>query len=134
MVDERVGGHCEVVVERLHVGFGRDARLYGSPHVVQPGVAFGLADAKAEMAHAQTWMAQLRDVRRRSAPVLRQEQRQMALRRSEIVGVQRPQQRIRFDALIEAVDERHEERVAADPLVQASLRGLEWYEHWQRLS
>ena len=60
---------------------------------------------------------------------LNQEQGQVPLRRSEILGIQRPHHRVALDARIEAVDERDEERLASDPLVQGLVLSLDVYEH-----
>src|SRR3954453_1156275 len=59
-------------------------------------------------------MPPLTVVGRRSSPVLHEEQREMALRRVEVVRIQRPQHGISLDPFVEPVDERREERLPAN--------------------
>ena len=70
-------------------------------------------------------MATLLAVGRRAAPVLHQEQREVAGRLGEVVGVEGPQQRVAGDAEVEAVDQVDEERLPAHPLVQSAVHGVE---------
>ena len=51
-----------------------------------------------------------------SAPVLHEEEGQMALRLGEVVGIQGPEERIGGDSVVEALDEGGEERLTAPPL------------------
>ena len=93
-------------------------------HVAQPGVALGRADDEGGVAHAQARMPALLAVGRRAAPVLHQEEREVVRRLAQVVGVERPQQRVAGDAEIEAVDQVDEERLPADPIEQC-VHGVE---------
>jgi hypothetical protein len=63
-------------------------------------------------------MAALLVVPWRATPVLGQEHRQVAARPCQIGRVERSEQRLALDTVIEAVDQVDEERLAADALVQ----------------
>jgi hypothetical protein len=74
-------------------------------------------DGERRVTHAQPRVAAFVAVRRRSAPVLREEQREMPPRRREVVRVHRPEDLVSLDAVVEPVDERLEEREPADRVV-----------------
>ena len=87
-------------------------------HVAEPGIALRGADDERGVAHAQPRMPALLAVGARTPPVLHQEERKMARRLAQVVGVERAQERITRHAQIEAVHQVDEERLPADPLVQ----------------
>ena len=89
----------------------------GVRHVQQPPVALERSDMKGEVTHPQSRMPTLLHVRRGSTPILREEQAEPMLGRLEIgeVGVQRRQQIVGGDALVEGGDEPVEERLTTDP-------------------
>ena len=74
--------------------------------------------------HAQPGMAALLAVGAGATPVLHQEQREVLGRLAQVVGVERPQQRVAGDAEVEAVDQVDEELLAADPIEQC-VHGVE---------
>ena len=59
-----------------------------------------------------------------ATPVLHQEERKVARRLAEVVGIERAEQGVAGDAEVEAVDQVDEERLAAHPLVEC-VHGVE---------
>ena len=89
----------------------------------EPAIAFVDPDREGRVTHPQGGVAALLLIRRRPAPVLREEQRQLVTRGTELLGlrVQREQRGIALHTVVEPVDERLEERHAADRVVERDL-------------
>src|SRR5438105_85606 len=83
-------GGLEVVHQRRDVVSFGVARIHGLAHVGQPRLALRGANTEPNVPHTQPGVASLFAVRARSAPVLCQEERQVALWRSEIFWIERP--------------------------------------------
>jgi len=118
-IDE-VGGRIIEVGE--HLGF--DLRLEPtqfdrSIHVRKPGITFGLTDGERVMTHTQTGMASLLAVGGGSTPVLNKETRHVGPRLCQILWVERSDQFVGFDAIVETIDQLDEPRLAADDLIEA---------------
>lgn len=96
----------------------RRALTHGDGHMLQPCVALAGPDREREVAHAQPRMAATAAVLGRAAPVLGQEPGQVRLSRIQIVGIDRAQLGVGLDPGVEAVDERDEERLAADAVIE----------------
>jgi len=87
--------------------------------VAEPGIAFALADDPVGVPHPQPWVPSVVGVRRRPAPVLHEEQRQPVTGTREVlVRVQRPQDRVQRNALVEPVDELPEDGLSPHGVVQ----------------
>ena len=83
-------------------------------HGAVPRVTLRPPDDERQVPHAQRRMATLAAVGRRPAPVLDEEQREVALRFLQVVGIQGPEHVVLLDPLVEPVDEIEEERLAPD--------------------
>ena len=113
-----------VVEPRLRVR--RRVRLVDRlAHVDEPAVTLEGADREREVARTQPRVATLVAVRRGAAPVLAEEQRQPPPRTDEVrvVRVQRQEDVIGLDAVVEPVDEPVEERLPTDLLEEGRLLG-----------
>jgi len=113
-----------------HLGLDRriDATLdhdgiEGGGHVPEPGISLGLPDHEGQVAGSQARVSPLLAVGAGAAPVLLEELPEVQLRRREVVGVQRPEEQIGGDPLVEAVHEVDEEGLAADRVVQVHIVG-----------
>ena len=93
-------------------------------HVAQPSVALGRADDERGVPHAQPGMTALLAVSARAAPVLHEEQCEVVGRLGQVVGVERPQQRVAGDAQVEAVHQVDEELLPAYSVEQC-VHGVE---------
>ena len=93
-------------------------------HVPQPGVALRRADDEGGVTHAQPRVSALLAVGARAAPVLHQEQREVARRLGQVIGVEGAQQGVAGDTDVEEVHQVHEELVPPDPVVEA-VHGVE---------
>src|ERR1035438_1619547 len=108
-VDQAVRGHDQVVPELGGQCVLKRELVEGDPHVLQPGVAFGLADGEPDVPHPQPGVPAQLIVGAGTAPVLHEEQHQVFLGRAEVLGrVHRPQHGIFRHALIEPVDQSAE--------------------------
>src|SRR5712691_1439170 len=88
LVDHRRGRGREVIEQRLAHSRREGQRFDRRGHVAEPGIAFGLADGKRPVAHAQARVAALLAVRRWAAPVLDQKERQALGRgRKVLLGI-----------------------------------------------
>ena len=75
-------------------------------------------DHERGVAHPQSRVPTLIAVRRGSTPVLGEEQRQVAGRLGQIVGVKRSQERVTRHAEVEPVHQVDEKGLTSDPVVQ----------------
>ena len=106
---------------RRHAALGHDL-VEGGGHVPEPGVPLGLADHERGVALAEARVPPLLAVGAGTAPVLLEEQRQVLDGVGEVVGVERPQQRVGRDPGVEALDEVDEERLPAHRVEHAEGR------------
>ena len=94
-------------------------------HVHQPAITFERPDGEREMAHPQPRVAALVVVGRRPAPVLGEEQCQPVAGAGQVLfGVDRAEDGIGFDPVVEPADECLEERQTAGGLVHAAFSRL----------
>ena len=91
-------------------------------HRGDPRVPLRCADGERRVPHAQARVTLLGAVFGRTAPVLREEHRERALARREVLGIQAPQHGIELDVLVEVVDERVEVGLTADDLEHGNFR------------
>ena len=84
-VDQRVRRHHQVVPELGVERRGQRHLVERRPHVLQPQVALGLADAEPDVPHPQPGMPAQLVVGGRPAPVLDEEQPQVLLGRPEVL-------------------------------------------------
>jgi hypothetical protein len=97
--------------------------------VAKPGVTLRRTDPEADVPHAEPWVAAFLAVGTWPAPILRQEERQVPSRWTEVVWVERPQERISLHACVKTLYEQCEECVAADAFVQTITLSLQMDEH-----
>ena len=92
-------------------------------HVRQPAIPLLDADGERGMPHPERRVTALLVIGRRPSPVLGQEERQLVARGSQILRlrIQREQRGISLHTVVEAVDQRLEERHAADRVVERDL-------------
>ena len=109
----------QLVANRAVVGHPLD----GVGHVHQPPVPLQRTDVEGHVPHSQLRMTTLLHVRRGSAPVLGEEERQAMFGTVEVrlVRVQRPQNLVGDHAGIELVHQANEEVHASDPVVEHHL-------------
>jgi hypothetical protein len=120
LVYQAVRGHDQVIPELGVECLVQGELIQSDPHVVQPGVTLGFADAEGGVPHPQPRMPAQLAVGLRAAPVLDEEQREVLLGRLQVLRrVDRPEHRILGDALVEPVDQAAEGVLAAHCLVQA---------------
>lgn len=109
-----------IVVERRRIN-----RRDGDFHAPQPRVAFQRSDVERHVPHAESGVPAFVGVGVRSAPVLLEEHPQPTLGWTEVgFGVQRSQQVILRDLLVEAPGELGERRCATDLVVEGRRT---WY-------
>jgi hypothetical protein len=96
-----------------------------SKHVPQPGVTLRRPYDEGGVAHAQSGVPSFLAVGRRPAPVLHQEECKVTGRLMEVVRIERAEQGVTSDAQVEPVDQVDEEHLAAHPLVQCGVHGVE---------
>ena len=122
-VPHRFRGVREVVLELLGDVGWRGTRVDRLAHVEQPAIALRWAYGEREVTHSEARMAALEVVGARAAPVLGEEQRQPVAGTGQVLlRIERPNDRVGRDAVIEAPDETLEERHAADTVVQREGR------------
>src|SRR5438105_5440664 len=113
-IDHRSRGGFEVVEQRLANSIGQLQRVDGRPHMPEPGVALPLADDERLVTQAKPGMASLLRVRRRSAPVLDEEEGQPFGRSGQVLfGVDGAQDRIAGNSPVEGLDQATERLLAA---------------------
>jgi hypothetical protein len=113
-----MGGPLEIVQD-LHLDLGLEASApHRHRHVPEPGVTLGGPDGEGEVAHAQTGMAPLLAVGRRSAPILDEEPRQVVAGLGQIVGVHRSQDGVFGHAFVEALNQGLEPRRPAHQVIE----------------
>ena len=112
--------HIEIrpkLFKLLGVEFGanrRESRIHG----VEPRVTSLCVNVKRRVAHPKSRVAALLHVRRRSAPVLDQEEYEMSLSVRQVLGVHRAQDLARLNARVERIDDTHEELLTSHLLVK----------------
>src|SRR6185312_10697466 len=117
---QRLRGHGEIRAQLLGVSGPEavqfDHVLHRTVHVTQPRIAFTWTDDKGCMSHAKPRMTPLLVVRRWAAPILHKEERQMPSRFCEVIGVQRPEERVPDNSQVEMIDQIEEELLTAHPV------------------
>jgi len=114
-------GLHEVRGHLVSVGFGDTefgaGDVDGVRHVHEPPIALERPDRETHVAHTKSRVAALLEILGHTTPVMREEQRQSPSgpRQIGLVGIERPENAITYDSVVEDVDQSIEEWLAPDP-------------------
>lgn len=120
-VDKKSRGAVEIFEQeflgRFVLNFGFD----GEAHVVDPGIAFALADGEGKVAHSQTRMTTLRRIVGGAAAILNDEECRPPGAFTQIFGVHRAQDGVAFHTSVEVSDHPHQWFLAAREFIDRLL-------------
>ena len=110
-VPQSVGGHLQVVPERLGNIRRRLHGVEGREHVAEPAIPLVRSDRERRVAHPKCRVPSLLGVGWGTAPILSEEERQLAPSLRQVLGlwVEAQELRIMRDALVEPIDQFLEE-------------------------
>src|ERR1700722_4422782 len=116
-------GHVEILVQFIEL-FATDRRsftLHSLRHGGEPRVAGSARYPKGSVGHPKSRGPALLRIVPRTAPILREEHLEMALRFAQVLGIHRSKQLIIFDLAVEVLDQSMKELMTTNLVIKSGF-------------